>query len=399
MNREILKEAAARFRTPFYVFDIDEAKGEIRRMKEVFPDRVKICFSIKANPFLTGKLADAADFLEACSFGEMRIAERLGAPEEKIVLSGVNKGKEDLLDALGRHEDRILYTAESLNQWEILESFAEKTGKKIRVLPRLTDGSQFGMDKSEIEEILAGEHGKAAQAAGIHYFSGTQKKKIQRTLEELDYIDSCLSEWKERFGFEAGKLEFGSGMAVEYFTDEETMRAKEMDDLAALSGKLQSMTCQGEVTLEFGRRIAATCGTFVSSVADVKTRTGQDGQQHHFAIADGGIHQVSWYGQTMGMKVPPVCCLEKDGERTDWSVFGSLCSMNDVLLRNVQLPMLKTGDHLAFGRCGAYSMTEGISLFLSRDLPQILFWSEEKGLVMVRETMPTDPLNSPSVKL
>ena len=73
--------------------------------------------------------------------------------------------------------------------------------------------------------------------------------------------------------------------------------------------------------------------------------------------------------------------------------------MNDVLLRNVQLPMLKTGDHLAFGRCGAYSMTEGISLFLSRDLPQILFWSEEKGLVMVRETMPTDPLNSPSVKL
>ncbi len=92
------------------------------------------------------------------------------------MLSGVNKGKDDLLAALKRHGSRITYTAESLMQWEILEQFADQTGEEIRVMPRLTDGSQFGMDRSEIEEILAGKHGKSARVCGIHYFSGHRRR-------------------------------------------------------------------------------------------------------------------------------------------------------------------------------------------------------------------------------
>lgn len=397
LTKETVKMAAEKYRTPFYIFDIDEAEGEIRRMKEILPDNVRICFSIKANPFLTEALGRKADYVEACSFGELRICERKKVPEEKIVLSGVNKGEEDLRSALLRHEDRILYTAESLHHWKVIEDFAEKTGKKIRVLPRLTDGSQFGMDKEEIEDILAGKYGKSAEVCGIHFFSGTQKKNISRTLEELDMVDGCLSEWKDRFGFMPERLEFGSGMAVDYFSDRETMLEKEMKDLEALGARLRSMKFQGLVTLEFGRRIAATCGTYVTAVADLKDRTVTDktGKTvHHFAIVDGGIHQVSWYGQMMGMKVPPVFCLEKeDGPFEDYSVFGSLCSMNDVLLRKITLPSLNMGEHLVFGRCGAYAPTEGMLTFLSRDLPQILTWSKQDGLRLIRKTLPTDTLN------
>lgn len=253
------------------------------------------------------------------------------------------------------------------------------------------------MDKEEIEDILAGKYGKSAEVCGIHFFSGTQKKNISRTLEELDMVDGCLSEWKDRFGFMPERLEFGSGMAVDYFSDRETMLEKEMKDLEALGARLRSMKFQGLVTLEFGRRIAATCGTYVTAVADLKDRTVTDktGKTvHHFAIVDGGIHQVSWYGQMMGMKVPPVFCLEKeDGPFEDYSVFGSLCSMNDVLLRKITLPSLNMGEHLVFGRCGAYAPTEGMLTFLSRDLPQILTWSKQDGLRLIRKTLPTDTLN------
>ena len=231
LTAEKISEALRTAQTPFYIFDTDEAAEEIRRMHEVLPERVKVCFSIKANPYLTEALGKAADYVEACSFGELRICERKKVPEEKIVLSGVNKGKDDLLGALKRHGSRITYTAESLMQWEVLEQFAEQTGEDIRVMPRLTDGSQFGMDRSEIEEILAGKHGKSARVYGIHYFSGTQKKNIGRTTEELDMIDGCLQDWKAAYGFEPERLEFGSGMAVDYFSDEETMRSREKKDL------------------------------------------------------------------------------------------------------------------------------------------------------------------------
>lgn len=185
------------------------------------------------------------------------------------------------------------------------------------------------------------------------------------------------------------------------------MREREKHDLEALGEKLRSMRFQGTVTLEFGRRIAATCGRYVTAVADLKDRTEAasagpaSGKSksgvHHYAIVDGGIHQVSWYGQMMGMKVPPVWCLDKEEggeeEQEEYSVFGSLCSMNDVLLRKISLPRLNPGDRLVFERCGAYAPTEGMLTFLSRDLPGILTWSEEEGLSPVREGLPTDPLN------
>lgn len=53
----------------------------------------------------------------------------------------------------------------------------------------------------------------------------------------------------------------------------------------------------------------------------------------------------------------------------------------------------KIHDILIFERVGAYSVTEGIYLFLSRPMPCIYFW--EKGhLHLVREALHTDEINS-----
>ena len=52
-----------------------------------------------------------------------------------------------------------------------------------------------------------------------------------------------------------------------------------------------------------------------------------------------------------------------------------------------------TGDLLVFDRIGAYSVTEGIYLFLSRKLPVVLTCTQEHGLSLVRDALPTDILN------
>ena len=63
---------------------------------------------------------------------------------------------------------------------------------------------------------------------------------------------------------------------------------------------------------------------------------------------------------------------------------------------NLTLPALSVGDVLAFGRCGAYSVTEGIGLFLSRQLPRIVLRSERGGNRLLRDFYGTDILNSPA---
>ena len=48
------------------------------------------------------------------------------------------------------------------------------------------------------------------------------------------------------------------------------------------------------------------------------------------------------------------------------------------------------------GLCGAYSVTEGLGLFLSRDLPQVILW-QNGAPYPVRSETPTYPINTPAV--
>lgn len=104
----------------------------------------------------------------------------------------------------------------------------------------------------------------------------------------------------------------------------------------------------------------------MTRVVDRKTN-----QSQHYAIVDGGIHQLVYFGQSMAMRRPQVELLQprdEDGVE-NWNICGSLCTVNDILVKQLPLSRLEVGDVLAFGNAGAYCMTEGISLFLSRDLP------------------------------
>lgn len=62
--------------------------------------------------------------------------------------------------------------------------------------------------------------------------------------------------------------------------------------------------------------------------------------------------------------------------------------------KTASLQGLKVGDRLVFERTGAYSVTEGIALFLSRDLPEVYFWSGKKGLEKVRNRIESFRMNT-----
>jgi iron complex outermembrane receptor protein len=87
----------------------------------------------------------------------------------------------------------------------------------------------------------------------------------------------------------------------------------------------------------------------------------------------------------------------KEGEPAadSWNIVGSLCSMNDIMAKQVPLPEVSVGDTLCFENTGAYCMTEGISLFLSRDIPAVWLIRTDGTRVCVRETFETAVLNTP----
>lgn len=55
MTDSELLDLAARFGTPLYIFDARRAARRVELLRAVLPDRVELCYAIKANPFEIGR--------------------------------------------------------------------------------------------------------------------------------------------------------------------------------------------------------------------------------------------------------------------------------------------------------------------------------------------------------
>lgn len=388
MNSEALQDIAASFATPAFIFDADEFGRRAKNVKSAIGG-ASLCYSIKANPFLLACLPEEIDRVEVCSPGELAICRRVGVDPSTVVYSGVNKGSEDIAEAIEYGAE--LLTAESLRQLGLINAAALAAGKRVRVALRLTSGNQFGMDSENLKRAVA-EKGsyEGVDIVAIHYYSGTQKKKLAVVEKELAELEELADTLEERFGLSGISLEYGPGLPADYFGDDP--EGRDMAVLAEAGAMIAAVAARRSVTVEFGRFLASPCGTYLTAAADIKNNNGEN-----FVICDGGINHLKYYGQTMAMQTPPITLLGDHGEKTeDYTLCGSLCTTADILVRKVTLPALSVGDVLAFGRCGAYSVTEGMGLFLSRQLPRIVLHSERGGNRLLRDFYGTDILNSPA---
>lgn len=431
--------------TPYYVFDTDEFAKRAAMIRAALDckggRRIPLCFSIKANPFLLHRLPAGLDHVEVCSPGELEICIALGVKPECIIYSGVMKEKCDIERAVSYGAG--ILTCESIRHAALisevmLEGMPEGTHEaefaetKARVILRLTSGNQFGMSLEDIEYIISHpDEFKGITVMGIHYYSGTQKS-LRKINKDLEKIKSALSVLKEKYSFEPQLVEYGPGLCVEYFEDDWQEREKRSLDEAA--EVLREFAVEYPLGIEMGRFLAASCGKYYTQVKDLKS-TGDA----NYAILDGGIHHLNYFGQRMAMQVPPIsiyradeiyfgeklgeikgtagpigntfngCEVSENEERTgveftelpdtDYTLCGSLCTVADVLVREVKLKKLELGDVLEFGHCGAYSVTEAPALFLSRQLPAIYAYSKEYGYECLREHITAAEINLAGKKL
>ena len=425
--------------TPYYVFDTDEFAKRAAMIRAALDckggRRIPLCFSIKANPFLLHRLPAGLDHVEVCSPGELEICIALGVKPESIIYSGVMKEKCDIERAVSYGAG--ILTCESIRHAALISEVmleciqegaheAEFAETKAQVILRLTSGNQFGMSLEDIEYIISHpDEFKGITVIGIHYYSGTQKS-LRKINKDLEKIKSALSILKEKYGFEPQLVEYGPGLCVEYF--EEDWQEKEKQSLDEAAEVLREFAEEYPLGIEMGRFLAASCGKYYTQVKDLKS-TGDA----NYAILDGGIHHLNYFGQRMAMQVPPIsiyradeiyfgeklgeikgaagpigntfngCEVSENEERTvveftelpdtDYTLCGSLCTVADVLVREVKLKKLELGDVLEFGHCGAYSVTEAPALFLSRQLPAVYAYSKEYGYECLREHIPAAEIN------
>lgn len=371
--------------TPFYYFDVRRLNDNIDFIRNILPDSTRLCFSLKANPWVVKEAGKRADFVEVCSSGERRISEGAGIPGCKTVVGGVYKTEQEL-ERLSNHPP-FRVSVESLHQLELLSRYAVENGTEPEVLLRLSSGNQFGMSSVLIEEVFARRHrypGVALQ--GIHYYSGTMKRRPEDVEKDFLNLEAVAGRIQE----DSMEIEYGPGIGVSLFQANGAQVCR--DCLEVLAKGIDRLSGRYIMTLEFGRLLTADIGVYVTTVVDQKTNDDQI-----FYIVDGGTHHLDYYGQVNGYPVPLIRQSRKRTEnRERATVCGALCMAGDILARKAEIYPAQRGDRLMFLNAGAYCVTEAKPLFLSRRLPAVVV-SDEEGVHTVRSHTDTAFLNTEEV--
>ena len=432
IGEEKIGELAKLHGTPLYIFDKEELYKRIGDIQKMLGEDITLCYAMKANPFLVDALKPLVAKFEVCSPGELAICRRENVDMSSIVLSGVYKKQSDIEYVMDECGGVGVYTVESMEQFNILCCCAKIREITIAVLLRLTSKNQFGLDELEIEQIIENRADYPyIDILGIQYYSGTQKKKVEVNIKELQQLDTFCKQLKNKYDFTVKELEYGPGLMVSYFGEDAYKNDYKM--LQEFLTALEEVKKNYHITLEMGRYLVATCGIYVSKVVDIKVHSEQQ-----YCIIDGGINHINYYGQTMAMKIPAYAYVKNDGtivkayglleklcdntkklnindnkssadiekvntddknssidnEKLKWTICGSLCTVADVIVKNLPIGQPDKEDLLFFYNIGAYSVTEGIYLFLSRTLPKIITYDKNGIVEVLRDFYDSDIINS-----
>lgn len=362
--------------TPLFAYHGATAEAQFKRLRAALPESVRLAYAVKANPHpeLLKRFASLGASFDCASIGELRRVVELGLPAGRTFFAGPGKRKQELELALKMN---IRIQAEG---WEDLARIDDISPSEVtvnlRVHPasgaeegnRIIGGvgpSAFGIDEEHLPEILA--HAKSlhrVRIRGLHVFAASNQRDAKKLLATHRMVLEMAARLHREHGLELKQIDLGGGLGVAYSVDQSEL------DVAALGQGLGDLRKEhswfsGELILEPGRYLAAPCGVYLARVIRIKESRGT-----RFAILEGGINHL--LRPLLTGESFPVRAIGKSGTpgtMTRTTLAGPLCTSLD-RVGEAELPAdLAPGDLLAFGRVGAYGLSEGMTNFLSHPVP------------------------------
>jgi diaminopimelate decarboxylase len=391
---------AARFGTPFYVYDLDAIASRVRELRWALPDRVEIAYAVKANPSLAvvAHLVDQGLGVDVASAGELATALRAGAPPETVVFTGPGKRDEELVAAL-EHGVRGI-TVESRSELERLERLAAERGLRARVLLRAAVNGpregrpiiggvgalKFGMRPADLDAAASCAAASAhLELVGVHAFGASNVRDADALADHVAWTVALASRVGRRVGVPLQLVDAGGGLGIPYADDEvglDLIRLGERLGAIHRSMATDPFVAGARLLLEPGRFLVGPGGWYVVRVVDVK-RSGR----RSVAIADGGIHHLVAPALVGRRHRLSLHAAHPAADPTTVRVLlaGPLCTGLDVLSPSVSLARPAPGDLVTIADVGAYGFTESMPLFLSHATPpEIVLLGGDAHLVRPR---------------
>ena len=365
-------ELAKTYGTPLYVVcerTIEErSKAYKQAFSEYYPNSMVIYASKALNCKAVCKIvAEQGLGIDVVSAGELYTALAVGFPVDRIIFHGNNKSEQELEMAI----DSGIYAIVLDNFYELglLEKILKRfPDKRIGLLVRVTPGiechtheyiktgkidSKFGFNIAELDEVVSRLVKQSQiELRGLHAHIGSQIFETTPHNDTVEVLLKLYQDLQNKFNISFTDLNVGGGLGIMYV---------EQDDPPAINTWVKTITdavqsnCaklnlkQPKILVEPGRSLVGPAGATIYQVGNIKNIPGL----RKYVAVDGG----------MADNVRPIMyqakyCAElnaRSGKTELVTIAGKYCESGDILIHDVELPIVSSGDLLVVYSTGAYN--------------------------------------------
>ena len=379
-----------------YLYDLPKLRNHVNELIRSLPSVSRLFYAIKANSddTLLRTLAPIVHGFEVASLGEI---EKVRAVDKDIpiLFGGPGKTQEEIEGAI-THKVTLL-NVESLHELQLVNYIASQQGANVDILLRVNLRSsvpnarlkmagvatQFGIDELYIPNAI--ELAKSLShitLCGFHFHAMSNNIDAKAHAEFIDRCFDLSKTWGEKFELDISYLNVGGGIGINYQDLENQFNW--MDFMNRLNTVLaKHEVADLKVLFECGRYITSSCGYYAAEVLDIKQNHGE-----YFCVVRGGSHHLrlpaAWKQSHPFTIIPienwPYPFIRPEINDAVLTVAGELCTPNDILAREVNVPRLRAGDILLFSYVGAYGWAISHHDFLSHPHPDHYYIGVEENM-------------------
>jgi diaminopimelate decarboxylase len=190
---------------------------------------------------------------------------------------------------------------------------------------------------------------------GLHFHIGSLIAEVTPYEQAIERVLKFAREMKTKHGFELKELDTGGGFAIQYTRDAPVPPVSVYAEAVAARIKERCQELEltlPQLTIEPGRAIVGQAGVALYTVGVIKDIP----DIRRYVSVDGGMGdniRPALYGAKYEAVVANKMAEKEAGEVT---ISGKFCESGDILIRDISLPELTSGDIIALASCGAYCL-------------------------------------------
>ncbi len=367
-------ELAQTYGTPLYVVSENAVVKECQELQASFIqkyDNVRVAYASKAfNTLAMLKIIEREGLcLDVVSGGELFTAIQADFPAEHIEFNGNNKSLDELAMAIEYGVGRII--VDGIQEIEWIQAICREKGKTAKVLFRITPevnvsthefistgqkDSKFGIPLDQdilfpvIERAIAAPE---IEFYGIHFHIGSQLSDNSTHLAAAKVALGLVQEISERFDYAIKELNYGGGFGVIY-TDADIRQPYSyfLDPLMELTEAFcrENHLPRPAIVIEPGRSIVAEAGISLHTIGTIKELPGI----RTYASIDGGMTDNIRPGLYQAKYTGLIANKAEEALTQTVTISGKACESTDILVKDIEVPVIETGDLFATFATGAY---------------------------------------------